>query len=41
MRNAFTLVELLIGVAIAVVVYAVIAGIHIWLGYNPFLGTYG
>ena len=31
----------LIGVAIAVVVYAVIAGIHIWLGRNPFLGTYG
>jgi uncharacterized membrane protein len=31
----------LIGVAIALVVYAVIAGIHIWLGYNPFLGTYG
>ena len=31
----------LIGVAIAIVVYAVIAGIHIWLGYNPFLGTYG
>lgn len=31
----------LIGVAIALVVYAVIAGIHIWLGRNPFLGTYG
>lgn len=31
----------LIGIAIAVVVYAVIAAIHIWLGYNPFLGTYG
>lgn len=31
----------LIGVAIALVVYTVIAGIHIWLGYNPFLGTYG
>ncbi len=26
---------------ISVVVYAVIAGIHIALGYNPFLGTYG
>ena len=31
----------LIGAAIALVVYAVIAGIHIWLGHNPFLGTYG
>ena len=31
----------LIGVAIAVVIYAVIAAIHIWLGRNPFLGTYG
>ncbi|MCV2871565.1 NnrU family protein [Defluviimonas sp. WL0050] len=30
-----------IGLAIALVVYAVIAGIHIWLGRNPFLGTYG
>lgn len=30
-----------IGVVIALVVYAVIAGIHIWLGYNPFRGTYG
>ena len=29
-----------IGVVIALVVYAVIAGIHIWLGYNPFQGTY-
>jgi uncharacterized membrane protein len=25
----------------AVVTYAVIAGIHWWLGWNPFLGTYG
>lgn len=24
-----------------VVLYGIIAGIHIWLGYNPFLGTYG
>jgi uncharacterized membrane protein len=24
----------------AVVLYAVIVGIHWWLGYNPFLGTY-
>ncbi len=24
----------------AVVLYAIIAGIHIWLGHNPFLGTY-
>lgn len=31
----------LIGLAIAVVVYAVISGLHIWLGRNPFLGTYG
>ncbi|MFB2532225.1 NnrU family protein [Paracoccus sp. p4-l81] len=23
------------------VIYGIIAGIHIWLGYNPFLGTYG
>lgn len=23
------------------VLYGVIAGIHSWLGYNPFLGTYG
>lgn len=30
-----------INLAISLVVYAVIAGIHIWLGYNPFLGTYG
>ncbi len=26
---------------IALVVYGIIAGIHIWLGHNPFLGTYG
>lgn len=30
-----------INLAISVVVYAVIAGVHIWLGYSPFLGTYG
>ncbi len=30
-----------IGAGITVVVFAIIAGIHIWLGYNPFLGTYG
>ncbi len=30
-----------IALAVAVVLYAVIAGIHIWLGHNPFLGTYG
>ena len=24
-----------------VVLYGLIAGIHIWLGHNPFLGTYG
>ncbi|MCB2111469.1 NnrU family protein [Albidovulum sp.] len=27
--------------AVAVVLYGVIAMIHIWLGHNPFLGTYG
>ena len=27
-------------VVIALVLYAIIAGIHIWLGHNPFLGTY-
>ena len=25
----------------ALAVYGVIAGIHTWLGYSPFLGTYG
>ncbi|WP_347311270.1 NnrU family protein [Defluviimonas sp. SAOS-178_SWC] len=30
-----------IGGAIALVVYGLIAGVHIWLGHNPFLGTYG
>ncbi len=29
-----------IGVAITLAVYAIIAAIHIWLGHNPFLGTY-
>ena len=23
------------------VIYGLIAGIHSWLGHNPFLGTYG
>jgi uncharacterized membrane protein len=23
------------------VIYGLIAGIHVWLGYNPFMGTYG
>lgn len=27
--------------ALALVLYAAITGIHIWLGHNPFLGTYG
>jgi len=27
--------------AITLLIYAVIAWIHIWLGHNPFLGTYG
>ena len=22
------------------VLFSVIAGVHIWLGYNPFVGTY-
>ena len=26
---------------ITLVLYAIFAGIHWWLGYNPFLGTYG
>lgn len=26
---------------ITLVLYGVIVGIHIWLGHNPFLGTYG
>jgi uncharacterized membrane protein len=30
----------LIGLAISIVVFAVIAGIHSWLGRDPFLGTY-
>jgi uncharacterized membrane protein len=30
----------MIAVAIALVLYGLIAGIHIWLGHNPFLGTY-
>ena len=29
-----------IAVVAGVVAYAVVAGIHVWLGYNPFLGTY-
>ena len=28
-------------VAIAAVMYALVAGVHIWLGHNPFVGTYG
>lgn len=30
-----------IGAVIALVLYGLIAGVHIWLGHNPFLGTYG
>ena len=30
-----------INLAISLVLYGLIAGVHIWLGYNPFLGTYG
>jgi uncharacterized membrane protein len=33
-RNIITLV-------VVVVTYGVIAGIHVWLGHNPFMGTYG
>lgn len=32
--------EIILVVA-TLVLYAVITGIHWWLGYNPFLGTYG
>ena len=28
-------------VAGTLVLFGVISGVHIWLGYNPFLGTYG
>ena len=31
----------LMNLAGTVVLYGLIAGIHIWLGHNPFLGTYG
>ncbi|MDT0681740.1 NnrU family protein [Roseicyclus sp. F158] len=31
----------LMNVAGTVVLYALIAAIHVWLGHNPFLGTYG
>lgn len=30
-----------INLVITFIVYGLIAGIHIWLGHNPFLGTYG
>ncbi|MFN6952355.1 MAG: NnrU family protein [Albidovulum sp.] len=30
-----------IALVIALVLYGLIAGIHIWLGHNPFLGSYG
>lgn len=30
-----------IALAVAVVLYGLIAGVHVWLGHNPFLGTYG
>jgi uncharacterized membrane protein len=33
-RNVITL-------GVVVVIYAVIAGVHIWLGHSPFAGTYG
>ena len=31
----------LINLAVTLVLYGLIAGVHIWLGYNPFAGTYG
>ncbi|RME16822.1 MAG: hypothetical protein D6801_04705 [Alphaproteobacteria bacterium] len=31
----------LVAALAALVLYAGIAGVHIWLGHNPFLGTYG
>lgn len=31
----------LVNLVVAAVLYALIAGVHIWLGHNPFLGTYG
>ncbi|MCV2865330.1 NnrU family protein [Defluviimonas sp. WL0075] len=30
-----------INLGVTLVLYALIAGIHIWLGHNPFVGTYG
>lgn len=30
-----------VALVIALVLYGLIAGIHTWLGHNPFLGTYG
>lgn len=31
----------IITVAVVLVLYGLIAGVHIWLGHNPFTGTYG
>ncbi len=31
----------IVTVVIALVMYGLIAGVHIWLGHNPFTGTYG
>jgi uncharacterized membrane protein len=31
----------IVTVVIALVMYAIFAGVHIWLGHNPFMGTYG
>jgi len=31
----------LVNVGVTLVVYAVVSAIHIWLGRNPFLGSYG
>lgn len=31
----------LMNLAGTVILYGIIAGVHIWLGHNPFVGTYG
>lgn len=31
----------LVLIVIAAVMYGLVAGVHIWLGHNPFVGTYG
>lgn len=29
------------GIGITVVIFGIFAGVHIWLGKNPFMGTFG